>query len=142
MGTSQHSGGDRIHDESSNGRPAAKASEEAILPLEKEIVELFDEADQGSAKLSNVKGVQVIGGSVEIINAGITIGDSSGFTSVCGYVEKLMKIGDAISQVSKRQCLPDPYCSYYLIWSQIHPWASLAWSILSALPKVCLHFHS
>jgi hypothetical protein len=44
--------------------------------------------------------MSVIEDSTDTIDIGITMGDSDGFALVCGYVEKLMEIGDVVSQVS------------------------------------------
>jgi hypothetical protein len=62
---------------------------------------VFDEAG-GVDKLSNSKSMSVVEDSTDAIDAGITMGDSDGFALVCGYVEKLMNIGDVVSQVSTK----------------------------------------
>ncbi|KIM74793.1 hypothetical protein PILCRDRAFT_693732 [Piloderma croceum F 1598] len=62
--------------------------------------------------------MSVVEDSMDAVDTGITMGDSDGFALVCGYVEKLMEIGDVVSQ--------------------IHPWANLAWSILSVIPKTLI----
>ncbi|KIM86175.1 hypothetical protein PILCRDRAFT_5220 [Piloderma croceum F 1598] len=101
------------HGQSSNDQP-----DEPKLPLEDQVVDLFDEADHCAAKLSNVKGMSVVENATDTVNTSITIEHSDGFALVCGYVEQLMKIGDVVSKV--------------------HPWASLAWSILSVIPKTLI----
>jgi hypothetical protein len=63
---------------------------------------VFDGAGGAVDKLSNSKSMSVVEDSTDAIDAGITMGDSDGFALVCGYVEKLMKIGDVVSQVSTK----------------------------------------
>ena len=92
--------GDRELTASSNDQPAARPSDEAKLPLEDQVAGLFNEADRSAAKLSNAKGMSVIEDTTDTVDTGITMGDSDGFVLVCGYVEKLMVIGDVVSQVS------------------------------------------
>jgi len=137
------SSGDSKHNESSNDQPAAGASGDAKLSLEDQIGDLLDEADSSAAKLSNVKGMSIVENTTDTIDVGATIGDSSGFTFVCGYVEELMKIGDTVSKVSTKTMTTRPLLlTYPDSTSQIHPWASLAWSILSVIPKVRHRFCS
>jgi hypothetical protein len=69
---------------------------------------LLDETDRSAAKLSNVKGMSVVENTTDTINVGATIGDSSGFAFVCGYVEELMKIGDTVSKVSTKTTTTRP----------------------------------
>jgi hypothetical protein len=85
---------------SSNDQPATRPSDKAKLPLEDQVAGLFNEADRSAAKLSNTKGMSVVEDSTDTVDTGITMGDSDGFALVCGYVEKLMEIGDVVSQVS------------------------------------------
>ena len=96
------------HGQSSNDQP-----DEPKLPLEDQVVDLFDEADHCAAKLSNVKGMSVVENATDTVNTSITIEHSDGFALVCGYVEQLMKIGDVVSKVGawaqKRQ-LHDRHC--------------------------------
>ena len=87
------------------GRSSNNQPDEPKLPLEDQIVDLFDEADHGAAKLSNAKGMSM----VEITtDTPITIGDSDGFALVCGYVEQLMKIGDVVSKVGTETAATRP----------------------------------
>ena len=71
--------------------------------MEDQVADLFDETDRSAAGLSNVKGMSAIGSITDTVNAAVTIGGSDGFTLVCGYVEKLMKIGDIVSKVGIKQ---------------------------------------
>jgi hypothetical protein len=86
--------------ESANDQPAARA--EAKLPLEDQVAGLFGEADRAVDKLSNARRMSVVEDSTDAVDTGMTMGDSDGFALVCGYVEKLMKIGDVVSQVSTK----------------------------------------
>jgi len=100
------------------GRSSNKQLDEPKLPLEDQIVDLFDEADHGAAKLSNVKGMSVVENTTDAINTPIPIGDSDGFALVCGYVEQLMIIGDVVSKVGTetpvtRSSLPTPSQLYF-----------------------------
>jgi hypothetical protein len=85
---------------SSSDQPTARPSDEAKLPLEDQVAGLFNAADCSAATLSNAKGMSVIKDSTDIVDTGITMGDSDGFALVCGYVEKLIEIGNVVSQVS------------------------------------------
>jgi hypothetical protein len=91
---------DRERNASSNDQSATRPSDKAKLPLEDQVAGLFNEADRSAAKLSNAKGMSVIEDTTDTVDIGITMGDSDGFALVCGYVEKLMEIGDVVSQVS------------------------------------------
>jgi hypothetical protein len=82
--------------------------DEPKLPLEDEVVNLFDEADHGATKLSNVKGISVVENTTDAINTPVTIGDSNGFALVCGYVEQLMTIGDVVSKVGTETAITRP----------------------------------
>jgi hypothetical protein len=82
------------HGQSSNDRP-----DEPKLPLEDQVIDLFDEADHSAAKLSNVKGISVVENITDTVNTSTTIEHSDGFALVCGYVEQLMTIGDVVSKV-------------------------------------------
>jgi hypothetical protein len=88
------------HGQSSNDQP-----DELKLPLEDQVIDLFDEADHGAAKLSNVKGTSVVENTTD---NPITIGDSDGFALVCGYVEQLMTIGDVVSKVGTETAATRP----------------------------------
>ena len=52
--------------------------------------------------------------------------------TLLGSLQTVVKIGDEIAKVSKYRTLSHTALNV----SQIHPWASLAWSVLSAIPKV------
>jgi hypothetical protein len=91
------------HGQSSNNQP-----DEPKLPLEDQVVDLFDEADHGAAKLSNVKGMSVVENTTDAFNTPITIGNSDGFALVCGYVEQLMIIGDVVSKVGTETAATRP----------------------------------
>jgi hypothetical protein len=86
--------------ESATDQPAA--SPQVKLPLEDQVAGVFDEAGGAVDKLSNSMSMSVVEDSTDAIDAGITMGDSDGFALVCGYVEKLMKVGDVVSQVSTK----------------------------------------
>jgi hypothetical protein len=86
--------------ESANDQPAARP--EVKLPLEDQVVGLFNEADRSAAELSNVKDISAVEDSTDAVDTGINMGDSDGFALVCGYIEKLMKIDDVVSQVSTK----------------------------------------
>jgi hypothetical protein len=121
------------HGQSSNDEP-----DEPKLPLEDRVVGLFDETDHSAANLSNVKGMLVVQNTTDAANTAITIGGSDKFALVCGYVEQLMKIGDVVSKVgTKTEATRPSLLTSSNSASQIHPWASLAWSILSVIPEVC-----
>jgi hypothetical protein len=53
-------------------------------------------------------------------------------------VEKLMSIGDVVSEVSAMTAQNLNFRYILNGTSKIHPWASLAWSILSVIPRVRL----
>lgn len=53
-------------------------------------------------------------------------------TTLVGNLEFVLQLGDGIAKVHKRRHL----CHATLIGSQIHPWASLAWNVLSLGLKV------
>ena len=82
------------HGQSSNDQP-----DEPKLPLEDQVVGLFDETDRSAGNLLNVKGLSAVQNTTDAANTAVTIGDSDGFALVCGYVEQLMKIGDVVSKV-------------------------------------------
>ncbi|KIM73665.1 hypothetical protein PILCRDRAFT_828960 [Piloderma croceum F 1598] len=98
-----------------NDQPAVISPDGVRLPQKDEVDAVFGEADRGAASLSNVKGMSTTEDITDAVNTSMTLTGSDGFTLVCGYVEKLMNIGDVVSE--------------------IHPWASLAWSILSVIPR-------
>ena len=121
------------HGQSSNDQP-----DEPKLPLEDQVVGLFDETDRRAANLSNVKGLSAVQNTTDATNTAITISGSNGFALVCGYVEQLMKIGDVVSKVgTKTEATQPSLLTPSNSASQMHPWASLAWSILSVIPEVC-----
>ena len=99
---------------------------------EDEVGVIFDEAGRSASLLSNAKEMY----AERVIKAVATGTSLNGFTLVCGYVEKLMVGGNVVSEVSTLARPPIPRFSLNTA-SQIHPWASLAWSILSAIPQVC-----
>jgi hypothetical protein len=88
--------------ESSKNQRAAHASDEAKLPLEDQVVALFDQADCSADKLSNAKRMSVVENTADTVNDGIEVGDSDGFALVCGYVEQLVEIGDVVSKASTK----------------------------------------
>jgi len=87
------------HENQEHSQPSNDESDEPKLPLEDQVTELFDETDHSAAKLSNVKGMSVVENATDTVNTAMTIGESDGFTLVCGYVEQLMKILDVVSKV-------------------------------------------
>jgi len=126
------------HAVTSNDQPAAISPDGVRLPQEDEVDAVFGEADRGAASLSNVKGMTTTEGITDAVNIAMTLTGSDGFTLVCGCVEKLMSVGDVVSEVSAMTAQNLNF--HYILngTSQIHPWASLAWSILSVIPRVCL----
>ncbi|KAH7919375.1 YVTN repeat-like/Quino protein amine dehydrogenase [Leucogyrophana mollusca] len=75
-------------------------------------------ADEAHRSVSGLTTPRVIGSVPAItgdVNAIEGVTGSSGFTLVYGYVEKLVNIGGVLAEV--------------------HPWAALAWSVLSVIPK-------
>jgi hypothetical protein len=94
------SGGQRAHAVTFNDQSAVISADEAMLPQEDDIDAVFDDADRGAASLSNVKEMSTTEGITDAVNTAMTLTGSDGFTLVCGYVEKLMSVGDVVSEVS------------------------------------------
>jgi hypothetical protein len=83
-----------------NDQSAVISADEVKLPQDDDIEVVFDDADCGAASLSNVKEMSTTEGITDAVNTAMTLTGSDGFTLVCGYVEKLMSVGDVVSEVS------------------------------------------
>jgi hypothetical protein len=92
--------GQSDHAVTSNDQPAAISPDGVRLPQEDEVDAVFGGADGGAASLSNVRGMSTTEGITDAVNTAMTLTGPDGFTLVCGYVEKLMSIGDIVSEVS------------------------------------------
>jgi hypothetical protein len=107
-------------------------TEEGKLLSEDQVAAVAKEADRSVMNISKVDKMVTVG---DIAQHVVSVTCSESFASVCDHVQKLIKIGDEISKVrAKTIAFRPPLLSI----SQIHPWASLAWSILSVIPKVRL----
>ena len=115
-----------------NSRPVILRTEEGMLLSEDKVAAVAKEADCGVTNISEVDGMVT---AADIAECVVSVTCSQSFASVCDYVQKLMNIGDEASKVRARTIAFRPSS---LITPQIHPWASLAWSILSVIPKVGL----
>jgi hypothetical protein len=111
-------------------RQPAMLHTEGMLPSEDQVTAVAKAADCSVTNISNVDGMVTVGHIAECV---VSVTCSQSFASVCDYVQKLMKIGDEASKVRVRTIA---FRAPSLIAPQIHPWASLAWSILSVIPKV------
>lgn len=94
------SGDRRAHAVTFNDQSAVISADEVKLPQEDDIDAVFDDADRGAASFSNVKEMSTTEGISDAVNTAMTLTGSDGFTLVCGYVEKLMSVGDVVSEVS------------------------------------------
>jgi hypothetical protein len=125
-GTGQ-SGDQRVHMVTVNSQPAAVFADAVKLTQEDEVGVVLGQADHGVASLSNFKGMSTIEGITGAIDTAGTLTDSDGFALVCGYVEKLMGIGDIVSGVrmptTNFQNLD--FNSILKTSSQVHPWRAL-----------------
>jgi hypothetical protein len=88
------------HAVTSSDQPAAISPDGVRLPQEEEVDAVFGEVDRGAASLSNVKGLSTTEGITDAVNTAMTLTGSDGFTLVSRYVEKLMSVGDVVSEVS------------------------------------------
>jgi hypothetical protein len=101
---------------------------EGMLLSEDQVLAVAKEADRSVRNILNIDEMATVGNIAEHV---VPVG----FTSVCDYIQKLIKIGDEVFNVRVKAITFWPLS---LITPQIHPWASLAWSILSVIPKVRL----
>ncbi|KAH7918285.1 WD40 repeat-like protein [Leucogyrophana mollusca] len=92
---------------SSAGDRPAKSPEEANLAV--------DEAHRSVSGLTTRRVIGSVPGIMDDVNAIAGVTGCSGFALVFGYVEKLVNIGGVLTEV--------------------HPWAALAWSVVSVIPK-------
>ncbi|KAH7918773.1 hypothetical protein BV22DRAFT_898290 [Leucogyrophana mollusca] len=102
-----------IVDASGNLPPSSAVERPANSP--EEVTVAVDEAHRSVSGLTTP---QVIGSMPSItgdVNAVEGVTGSPGFALVFGYVDKLVNIGGVLAEV--------------------HPWAALAWSVLSVIPK-------
>ncbi|KAH7920285.1 hypothetical protein BV22DRAFT_813037 [Leucogyrophana mollusca] len=102
-----------IVDASGNLPPSSAVERPANSP--EEVTVAVDEAHRSVSGLTTPR---VIGSMPSItgdVNAVEGVTGSPGFALVFGYVEKLVNIGGVLAEV--------------------HPWAALAWSVLSVIPK-------
>ena len=125
------------------GDQLVEVAEDKVMPPQDsndETSAVLDEVARGSTNLSTVKGMSTIEIGTGAINTAVTFTGTNDFAAICGYVEKLVNIGNIMAEVSVlvRKVEFDRYLKC-LASSQVHPWASLAWSILSVIPKVRLH---
>ncbi|KAH7919378.1 hypothetical protein BV22DRAFT_864233 [Leucogyrophana mollusca] len=74
-----------------------------------------DEAHRSVTRLTTPRVIGSVPGITGNVNATEGVTGSPGFALVFGYVEKLVNIGGILAEV--------------------HPWAALAWSVLSVIPK-------
>jgi hypothetical protein len=85
--------------------------------------------------LTNPSGLDTGGAAIDAVD-NITSSDS--FSTVMDYLEKLVRIGDAVAEVNAPS--PSSCSDAVLTFSQVHPYAKLAWGILTAAQKVCAKF--
>ena len=93
------SGIQRAHLVTVNSQPPAVFANEVNLTQEDDVGVVLSQADCGVASLSNVRGMSTVEGITDAINTAMMLADSNRFALVCGYVEKLMGLGDIVSGV-------------------------------------------
>jgi hypothetical protein len=79
-----------------NTQTSTDQPDERELTLQ-DVCVIAERADHSAAKLSNVKGVTIVG---DISDGIVSMTSSQCFALVCGYVEKLTGIGDELAKVS------------------------------------------
>jgi hypothetical protein len=87
-------------DEGSVGGRAIVQTDEGKLPLDNQVKIIAEYADRSAASLSNPKGMSTFGDTAACVDDVAAMTSSQGFSLVCGYVEKLIKIGEVVSEVN------------------------------------------
>ncbi|KAH7920290.1 hypothetical protein BV22DRAFT_1074193 [Leucogyrophana mollusca] len=102
-----------IADGSVGSSPSVSVERPAKSP--NEVMVAVDEAHRCVGGLTAPRVIGSVAGTTGDVNAIEGVTGSPGFALVSGYVEKLVNIGGVLAEV--------------------HPWAALAWSVLSVIPK-------
>lgn len=84
----------------SSDQPVAVSEDKVMPPQEDETSAVLDEVAHGPTSFSTIKGMSAIESGTGAMDATMTFMGTNSFAVVCGYVEKLMNIGDVAAQVS------------------------------------------
>jgi hypothetical protein len=90
------------------------------------VLEKFVLKEKESVHMSTPSGIAMPGIVIDAIS-------SDNLGTVMGYIEKFVQIGDAISEVGF-YIASESY--FHIKQSQVHPYAKLAWKVLTVVQKV------
>ena len=99
------------------------------------LLENFVHNPAGSSEIATPS---VIGTEGAVINTVSTITSAESFSNVMALLNRFVQIGDAIAEVRRSTCPAAKGHLANLIRWQVHPYAKLAWSVLTAAQKVCI----
>jgi hypothetical protein len=98
---------------------------------------LLESFVHSAAKNSHIKTTSGIGITGIVMQEVSSITSSDSFDTVMGFLEKFVQIGDTAAEVSRCFGFIPKILHTELMRLQVHPYAKLAWNVLTAAQKVC-----
>ena len=125
---------------SAGAQPLTVPSTSVAAPKPEDAQTLLESFVHGATKNSHIStpsGIATAGTVMQHISSATS---SNSFNTVMGFLEKFVKIGDTIAEVSQISLwIPTSFILHTeLTYKQVHPYAKLAWNVLSAAQKVCI----